>query len=111
MPRLLRHSRRQHHRLPWVPYLYDIQEKSASAYAQLQDEVDITSGWQQLAQQHEVELVACIASCLRRGVLDETEAHRYDKPAANVAAGFTIAGLGLLIDGALNADRVITFGA
>ncbi|MCB1691783.1 MAG: sulfurtransferase complex subunit TusD [Pseudomonadales bacterium] len=76
-----------------------------------QDEIDIPSAWQALAREHTLDLVVCIASSLRRGLLDETEADRYEKPAANLAPGFVISGLGQLIDGALNADRTITFCA
>ena len=52
-----------------------------------------------------------VASSLRRGLLDETEADRYEKPAANIASGFTISGLGQLIDACIESDRVMTFGA
>ena len=75
-----------------------------------QDEPDIGSMWQNFAGEHDLDLVACIASCLRRGVVDETEAARHDKPAANLRPGFTISGLGQLIDATINADRVVTFG-
>ncbi len=75
-----------------------------------QDEPDIHGAWAALATDHGVELIVCIASSLRRGVLDETEAERYDKPASNVGKPFEISGLGQLIDAGLNADRVVTFG-
>lgn len=76
-----------------------------------QDEPDIHGQWSRFASDHEVELIVCIASSLRRGMLDKTEAERYEKPAANLGAPFQISGLGQLIDASLNADRVITFGA
>lgn len=76
-----------------------------------QDEIDIVAAWQTLANDHAVELVTCIASCLRRGILDETEAGRYEKAAHNLAPGFVISGLGQLIDGCMTADRVMSFGA
>ncbi len=76
-----------------------------------QDEVDIVAGWQRLHTEQDVELIACVASCLRRGIIDQTEAERYEKPANNIAAGFLISGLGQLIDAAINADRIMTFGA
>ncbi|MBT4491985.1 MAG: sulfurtransferase complex subunit TusD [Gammaproteobacteria bacterium] len=76
-----------------------------------QDEIDISQAWGQFGIDHDIELIACIASCLRRGILDETEASRYEKRSDNLRAGFTISGLGQLIDASLNADRVVTFGA
>lgn len=74
-----------------------------------QDEPNVTALWSEFASQHDLDLVICVASALRRGVLDATEADRYDKPAANIAPGFVISGLGQLIDSALNADRLVTF--
>ncbi|MEX2327032.1 MAG: sulfurtransferase complex subunit TusD, partial [Pseudomonadales bacterium] len=42
-----------------------------------QDEWDIQLKWEQLHLRHDVELIVCIASSLRRGLLDSTEAERY----------------------------------
>ena len=75
-----------------------------------QDEVDVAAMWQALGQTNGLDLVACIASCLRRGIVDSTEAARYEKAADNLREGFTISGLGQLIEASLNADRVVTFG-
>src|SRR5690606_2422842 len=76
-----------------------------------QDEINVPARWLALADNHQIDLVVCIAAALRRGVLDKTEADRYEKPAANVAQGFTIGGLGQLLDAAVVSDRLITFGA
>lgn len=76
-----------------------------------QDERDISVAWQEFAASNNVELVACIASCLRRGILDETEAESYEKETASVAPEFIISGLGQLVDATINADRVVTFGS
>jgi tRNA 2-thiouridine synthesizing protein D len=75
-----------------------------------QDEAPVGKQWQEFATENNIELIACIASCLRRGILDETEADRYEKSGSNIAPGFTISGLGQLIDASINADRVVTFG-
>ena len=75
-----------------------------------QDEAPVSEQWQELGSGNNIELIACIASCLRRGVLDETEADRYDKSGSNIATEFTISGLGQLIDASINADRIVTFG-
>ena len=74
-----------------------------------QDEPDINQLWSEFGQENEIDLVICVASALRRGVLDSTEAERYEHTAANIAPGFVISGLGQLIDSALNADRLVTF--
>ena len=99
------------HELLRVFFYHDGVHAASSLAAPPQDEADIPLHWQIFAREHDVELTACIASCLRRGVLNETEAERYEKDGANLAPGFTISGLGQLIDAAINADRIITFGA
>ena len=76
-----------------------------------QDEIHFTQNWQALAQQHKIDLVVCIAAALKRGLLNQQEASRYDKPVFNLAKGFEISGLGQLVDAAVMSDRLITFGA
>jgi len=76
-----------------------------------QDEINIPDRWSQLAKENGIDMVVCIASAIRRGVLNKEEARRYDKDAHNLASNFTISGLGQLIDAALNSDHLITFGA
>ena len=75
-----------------------------------QDENDIPLQWQTLAKDHGIDLVVCIASALKRGVLDAKEADRYEKPAHNLKDEFTISGLGQLVDASIESDRLITFG-
>ena len=55
-------------------------------------------------------MVVCIAAALKRGILNQEEAERYEKPAHNLRDGFAISGLGQLVDAALMSDRLITFG-
>jgi tRNA 2-thiouridine synthesizing protein D len=73
-----------------------------------QDEAGLPAQWEQLGKQHEVELVVCIATALRRGILDESEAKRY-KRCAGLSAGFRLGGLGELVEAMCASDRVITF--
>ena len=75
-----------------------------------QDEANLVHQWQQLAQTHSVELIVCIAAALRRGLLDASEAKRYNKAQGNLAQGFIISGLGQLVEAAVLSDRFITFG-
>jgi tRNA 2-thiouridine synthesizing protein D len=75
-----------------------------------QDEADIHAEWMKLGKTHKLDMVVCIASALRRGMLDQTEAKRYEKNAANIYDEYTISGLGQLVDASLNADRLMTFG-
>ena len=75
-----------------------------------QDEADRLQPWVELAQLHGVELVLCISSAIRYGMLDETGAGRYGKAAATTHPAFTISGLGQLVDAAAAVDRLVTFG-
>ncbi len=75
-----------------------------------QDETDLPVEWQQLAAQHNIDLVVCVSSALKRGILDIEEAKRYEKSAANLHTGFEISGLGQLVDASFGSDRLITFG-
>lgn len=76
-----------------------------------QDELHLPHTWQQLVQTHGIDAVVCVASALKRGLLDEQEAGRYAKPAANLLSGFTIGGLGQLVDATIHSDRILNFAA
>ena len=75
-----------------------------------QDEDDRLQPWIELAEQQDVELVLCISSALKRGMLDASEAERHEKASASIHEAFTIGGLGQLVDASANSDRLVTFG-
>ena len=75
-----------------------------------QDDRNVVDRWSELAQEHELDLVLCVAAAQRRGLLDADEAKRNGKDADNIAPGFRISGLGQLIEAAIQSDRLITFG-
>ena len=76
-----------------------------------QNEPRIADLWQKLGNDHNIELVTCIASASRRGIFDASEALRYGKPASSLLPGFILGGLGQLIEGILVSDRTVTFGS
>ena len=76
-----------------------------------QDEHEPAQAWEALARKHEVELVLCVSSALKRGILNAEEAQRYERGNASIHPAFQIGGLGLLIDAAASSDRLLTFGA
>lgn len=76
-----------------------------------QDERNLNAAWSAFVQKHQLDAVICVASALKRGVLNEGEASRYEKTAANLASGFDISGLGQWVDACINSDRVVSFGA
>ena len=75
-----------------------------------QDDRNITQNWTELAEKYGLDLVVCIAAAQRRGILDEDEMKRQGKDAHNLAPGFRISGLGQLIEGGIQSDRVVVFG-
>ena len=75
-----------------------------------QDDRNIVKRWSELAEQHDLDLVLCVAAAQRRGIADADEAKRNGKDADNIAPGFRISGLGQLIEGGIQADRLVVFG-
>jgi len=75
-----------------------------------QDELDVAAAWSRFVTDNQLDGVVCIAAGLRRGVLDEQEAARYRRPAANLSAAWMLSGLGQLHEAAQEADRLVCFG-
>ncbi|UUD64400.1 sulfurtransferase complex subunit TusD [Pseudomonas seleniipraecipitans] len=75
-----------------------------------QDETDVARQWRELIGTRQLDGVVCIAAALRRGVLDEAEALRYQRQAANLPVPWVLSGLGQLHEAAQLADRLICFG-
>jgi len=70
----------------------------------------VVNRWSELAEQHGLDMVVCVAAAQRRGILDADEAKRNGKDGDNIAPGFRISGLGQLIEAGIQADRLLVFG-
>lgn len=75
-----------------------------------QDENDVPAQWREFVSTQRLDAVVCIAAALRRGVLNDEEANRYQRPAANLPAPWELSGLGQLHEAAQGADRLLCFG-
>ena len=75
-----------------------------------QDDRNVVNRWSELGKEHDLDLVICVAAAQRRGIVDDGEAERNGKDATNIADGFRISGLGQLIEGAVQSDRLVVFG-
>ena len=75
-----------------------------------QDEQHLCDEWKTFITDHQLDSVVCIAAALRRGIIDSGEAERYERPAHNLSNGHQLSGLGQLVDAALEADRLVSFG-
>lgn len=73
------------------------------------DEFDLVRSWQRMAADHQVALNVCVAAALRRGVIDETEAHNQGHGKTNLQPGFHLTGLGSLAEASLTCDRLVQF--
>lgn len=86
------------HAVPRVFFYSDGVLNGLATIAPPSDETDPPAAWAALARDHGTELAICVAAGLRRGVTE-----------ASVAEGFTITGLGQLIDSLTRAERSVTF--
>lgn len=99
----------KNHRLTRVFFYQDGVSNASSLVVPANDEFDLVSAWQVLAQAHDVALETCVAASLRRGVIGDEEQKLHGLSVANMADNFTQAGLGVLAESLLDADRVIQF--
>jgi tRNA 2-thiouridine synthesizing protein D len=98
------------HQIHRVFFLDEGTMAGASSSVTPQDEINPTQQWANLAEKESIELILCVSSALKRGLLDATEAQRYEKEAETVHPSFEISGLGQLIDASVTSDRLMTFG-
>jgi tRNA 2-thiouridine synthesizing protein D len=75
-----------------------------------QDDRNVIQRWSDLAKEHNLDLVVCVAAAQRRGIADADESKRNGKDADNIQEGFRISGLGQLIEGGIQSDRLVVFG-
>ncbi len=73
------------------------------------DEFDLVRAWQRLAVNNQIALNVCVAAALRRGIIDDAEAHNQGSDFANLQPGFTLTGLGSLAEASLTCDRLVQF--
>lgn len=98
------------HEIVRLFFYQDGVHSAASNVVAPQDELDLTREWREFVTRNDLDAVVCIAAALRRGVLDDAEAQRYARPAANLHAPWELSGLGQLHEATQQADRLICFG-
>lgn len=87
------------HQVPRVFFYYDGVNNGNKLSSPQADDRNLVKLWGELAAEHNIDMVVCVAAGLRRGIKDEV-----------LADGFNISGLGQLIELGIIADRTITFG-
>lgn len=98
------------HQIVRLFFYQDAVQVASGLTVAAQDELDVPATWREFVSDNQLDAVVCIAAALRRGVLDASEAQRYARAAANVAAPWALSGLGQLHEAAQEADRLICFG-
>ena len=81
-------------------FFYHDGVNNANTFAEPQsDDRNLPKLWSELSQQHDIDLVVCVAAALRRGINEDI-----------LAPGFRISGLGQLVEAGITNDRLIVFG-
>ena len=99
---------RQKHTIERIFFFHEGVYQALSTRVIPQGEEELLKKWQGLGSQG-IELAVCIASGIKRGVINEAERLRYEKNASNLAEHFTLVGLGQLISAINDADRYVEF--
>jgi len=97
------------HRLHRVFFLDDGVANGVASAVLPEDQTGPLNDWLELTSEHSLDLVLCVNSALRRGLLDEHEARRHEL-CATVHPAFTVGGLGLLVEAWATSDRLVSFG-
>ncbi len=87
------------HQVMRVFFYYDGVNNANKLSAPQADDRNLVKLWGELAKEHNVDLVVCVAAALRRGIIED-----------NLADGFRISGLGQLTEVGMAADRLVVFG-
>ena len=87
------------HQVMRVFFYYDGVNNANKLSAPQADDRNLVKLWGELAAEHNVDLVVCVAAALRRGIVED-----------NLAEGFRISGLGQLTEVGMAADRLVVFG-
>ena len=98
------------HRIVRVFFFHDGVHCGSNLAIPPSDQAAVATQWHELAQNHDIDLVVCVASALKRGIINAAESQRYAKTSSNLHPGFDLSGLGQWIDACIQADRVVTFG-
>ena len=98
------------HQISRLFFYRDAVHLASTLGVQPQDECDLAQRWRTFIKDNQLDAVVCIAAALRRGVLNEAEADRWERPVANTGEPWALSGLGQWVDALQTADRAVTFG-
>lgn len=100
---------KQGHQLNNVFFYQDAVYVGLAGQVAPQGQKPLAQEWQQLVQGTNIPLQLCIATAVRRGILDRSEQQRYQQPSVTLCDGFQLVGLGEMAQSYRESDRVIQF--
>lgn len=100
----------QGHQISRLFFYHDGVHNASALTSPPRDEEHPSSDWAHLIREHQIAATVCVASGVRKGMVDDTQAQRFGHPQGNTRPEFEVAGLSDLVGAAADADRVITFG-
>lgn len=74
------------------------------------DGASVAQRWAAFAACGDTELILCVTSALKRGLLDDEQAARLGHACGVARPPFQLGGLGVWIDACASADHVVSFG-
>jgi len=87
------------HEINRVFFYHDGVNNANKLSAPQSDDRNLIKLWSDLAGEHKLDLVVCVAAALRRGIMDEI-----------LPENFRISGLGQLVEAGIEGDRLMVFG-
>ena len=98
------------HAIRQVFFYHDGVHVGSSLTEPEQAERNITQDWTQLAQAHQIDLVVCSNSAMKRGILDHQIAQQTSHSSHNLHPQFKMQGLGQFVEAVGQSDRLVSFG-
>lgn len=100
----------QGHQISRLFFYHDGVHNASALTSPPRDEEHASRDWAELIRKHQLAATVCVASGVRKGMVDDIQAQRLGRQQGNTRREFEVAGLGDLVSAAADADRVITFG-
>ena len=97
------------HQIVSVFFYQDGVTNSNALTSPASDEIDMHSKWLSFASKYKIPLTNCVSAALRRGILSPQDAIENGKPQWSSSDMFTMGGLGELVVGIEQADRLVSF--
>lgn len=97
------------HTISQIFFYQDGVQQANKLSTPLEDEFEPVTAWSDFSTEHRVELIVCVSAAERRGVMSDDQANEFSKGRGNLHPAFLIAGLGVMHEASLVADRTVTF--